>query len=242
MLSAAAAAGWWSRGWSGAPTWTGSRSARRERAPRRADRGGRRRVRAGHAGPPRRLAPPEVRGAAPPGPTRARRRLRRRHRPVPQPARRRRPRRATRSASRWPRCTAPRPPWHDVQLAVRGPAVGDVEAVFRERWDDPTPLTRNPLHRLARPDPPRRRPARPRCRPSCPTRRPRDARRAGPADLPVPRRPATRSPPTASAASRTPTTRRCGGPALIYVEDQYLWSDRGRRAVRPALRAHPTCT
>ena len=40
------------------------------------------------------------------------------------------------------------PPWHDVQLAVTGPAVGDVEAVFRERWCDPTPLTRNPVHRI----------------------------------------------------------------------------------------------
>jgi phosphatidylserine/phosphatidylglycerophosphate/cardiolipin synthase-like enzyme len=43
----------------------------------------------------------------------------------------------------------PRPPWHDVQLALRGPAVGDVETVFRERWEDPQPLSRNPLHRIA---------------------------------------------------------------------------------------------
>ena len=28
------------------------------------------------------------------------------------------------------------PPWHDVQAMVQGPAVGDVEAVFRERWAD----------------------------------------------------------------------------------------------------------
>lgn len=27
-----------------------------------------------------------------------------------------------------------RPPWHDVQAAVRGPAVADVEHTFRERW------------------------------------------------------------------------------------------------------------
>jgi phosphatidylserine/phosphatidylglycerophosphate/cardiolipin synthase-like enzyme len=39
----------------------------------------------------------------------------------------------------------PRPPWHDVQLAVRGPAVADVETVFRERWEDPTALNRNPI-------------------------------------------------------------------------------------------------
>jgi len=42
-----------------------------------------------------------------------------------------------------------RPPWHDVQLAVRGPAVADVETVFRERWDDPAPLTRNPVDRIS---------------------------------------------------------------------------------------------
>ncbi|MGI8869055.1 MAG: phospholipase D family protein [Mycobacteriales bacterium] len=41
-----------------------------------------------------------------------------------------------------------RPPWHDAQLAIRGPAVGDIEASFRERWIDPTPLTRNPFDRL----------------------------------------------------------------------------------------------
>jgi phosphatidylserine/phosphatidylglycerophosphate/cardiolipin synthase-like enzyme len=41
-----------------------------------------------------------------------------------------------------------RPPWHDIQVGIRGPAVGDVEAVFRERWEDPAPLSRNPVHRL----------------------------------------------------------------------------------------------
>ena len=39
----------------------------------------------------------------------------------------------------------PRPPWHDIQLEVRGPAVGDLAWTFRERWEDPTPLDhRNP--------------------------------------------------------------------------------------------------
>src|SRR3989440_4347544 len=43
----------------------------------------------------------------------------------------------------------PRPPWHDIQLAIRGAAVGDVEYLFREPWDDPAPVTRNPFYRLA---------------------------------------------------------------------------------------------
>jgi len=40
------------------------------------------------------------------------------------------------------------PPWHDVQVAIQGPAVHDVETVFRERWEDPGPLSRSPWRRL----------------------------------------------------------------------------------------------
>lgn len=40
------------------------------------------------------------------------------------------------------------PPWHDVQIALSGPVVHDVETVFRERWEDPNPLTRHPGYRL----------------------------------------------------------------------------------------------
>jgi phosphatidylserine/phosphatidylglycerophosphate/cardiolipin synthase-like enzyme len=39
----------------------------------------------------------------------------------------------------------PTPAWHDVQAAISGPAVHDVETVFRERWLDPTPLSQNPV-------------------------------------------------------------------------------------------------
>jgi phosphatidylserine/phosphatidylglycerophosphate/cardiolipin synthase-like enzyme len=41
------------------------------------------------------------------------------------------------------------PPWHDVQVEIRGPAVFDVETVFRERWEDPTPLSRSPIRKAA---------------------------------------------------------------------------------------------
>ncbi|MDQ3645570.1 MAG: phospholipase, partial [Actinomycetota bacterium] len=42
-----------------------------------------------------------------------------------------------------------RPAWHDAQMLVRGPAVGDLAWTFRERWEDPTPLDhRNPVRKL----------------------------------------------------------------------------------------------
>ena len=41
------------------------------------------------------------------------------------------------------------PPWHDAQVAIQGPAVHDVETVFRERWEDPTPLSQAPWRRIA---------------------------------------------------------------------------------------------
>jgi len=32
------------------------------------------------------------------------------------------------------------PPWHDVQLQVRGPVVGALDTTFRERWTARAPL------------------------------------------------------------------------------------------------------
>lgn len=132
-----------------------------------------------------------------------------------------------------------RPPWHDAQLEVHGPAVGDVEWTFRERWEDPTPLdTRNPwravLHRLARrPAEPSRLPppvARPECGPlavqvlrTYPERRrrypfaPRGERSIGRAYV--------------RAFERA---RR-----LVYLEDQYLWSFHAARCITDALRREP---
>ena len=43
----------------------------------------------------------------------------------------------------------PTPAWHDVQVALQGPAVHDVETTFRERWEDSTPLTLNPGRSLS---------------------------------------------------------------------------------------------
>jgi phosphatidylserine/phosphatidylglycerophosphate/cardiolipin synthase-like enzyme len=43
-----------------------------------------------------------------------------------------------------------RAPWHDAQAEVRGPAIADLAATFRERWNDRTPLEHrsSPVARL----------------------------------------------------------------------------------------------
>jgi len=129
-----------------------------------------------------------------------------------------------------------RPPWHDVQLAVRGPAVADIETVFRERWEDPTPVTLNPLHRLADV-----------------ARRDDDSPGALPDQWPDP-------PPAGTAAMqvlRTYPRRRPGytfapdgersiarayvkvlsrARSLVYVEDQFLWSREVADVFARALR------
>jgi phosphatidylserine/phosphatidylglycerophosphate/cardiolipin synthase-like enzyme len=133
-----------------------------------------------------------------------------------------------------------RPPWHDVQLEVRGPAVALLDAVFRERWTDPHPLDHhNPAARL------------------------RDA--IGRADLvadPLPEQPP--DPPEAGEAAvqvlRTYPSIRPGYPfaprgersvargyakalrrarRLVYLEDQYMWSPHVARLLADALRRSP---
>ncbi|MGW7332620.1 phospholipase D family protein, partial [Streptomyces sp. NPDC054840] len=134
----------------------------------------------------------------------------------------------------------PHPPWHDVQLALRGPVVGDIEAVFRERWEDPAPLSRSPLSRL----------------------RERMHREDISAD-PLPRQtpdPAPCGTHTVQLLRTYPNRLLWGYPfapdgersiargyskalgrarALIYLEDQYLWSPRVVDCFARALRRHP---
>jgi len=132
-----------------------------------------------------------------------------------------------------------RPPWHDVQLEIHGPAVGDVEATFRERWTDPAPLTRNPLHRvrdtLAREDttanvlpPPMPDPS-PAGTLAVQLLRTYPYRRRGYPFAPRGERSVARGYLKAVAAART----------LIYLEDQYLWNARVAGCFAEALRGNP---
>jgi phosphatidylserine/phosphatidylglycerophosphate/cardiolipin synthase-like enzyme len=133
------------------------------------------------------------------------------------------------------------PPWHDVQVAIRGPAVHDVETVFRERWEDPTPLSSNPLRRLVdrlrrletSPDPlPEQWP------PPPPV-----------GDLPVqllrtyPDLRHGRDYPFARGGERSVARgcRRAVGQAkrIIYLEDQYFWGEAVGHRFAKALREHP---
>jgi phosphatidylserine/phosphatidylglycerophosphate/cardiolipin synthase-like enzyme len=132
-----------------------------------------------------------------------------------------------------------RPPWHDVQLALRGPAVADVETVFRERWEDAEPLSRSPLRQAAdrlRGDdrkPGRLPPQAPAPAPSgtCSVQvlRTYPYRRHGYGFAPDGERSVARGYIKAVGRARS----------LIYLEDQYLWSAGVVAPLARALGEHP---
>ncbi len=144
----------------------------------------------------------------------------------------------------------PTPPWHDVQAAVSGPAVHDVETVFRERWEDPSPLHGSPRRRSPR-----------RWWP------PRRGDRGLPLDVPTPLPPQLPPPPAVAGGTHAVQLLRTypdlpanrdypfaqGGERsvargytkavqrarrLIYVEDQYLWGRHIARTFSDALEQH----
>ena len=132
-----------------------------------------------------------------------------------------------------------RPPWHDVQLALRGPAVADVETVFRERWQDPAALSRNPVNVLSaivhRDDlsagrlPPRLADPAPRGSMNVQLLRTYPNRRPGYPFAPQGERSVAR-------AYRKVIQR---AHSLIYVEDQYFWSTGIVSFFAEALRGDP---
>jgi len=132
----------------------------------------------------------------------------------------------------------PRPPWHDVQLRITGPAVGDVETVFRERWEDPAMPSRNPLRMLED----RLRRDEPKALEPLPEQR-ADPAPAGRHPVQLLRTYGNRTPgyPFAPKGERSIALGYCKalGRArrLVYVEDQYLWSRPVARVFAEALRA-----
>jgi phosphatidylserine/phosphatidylglycerophosphate/cardiolipin synthase-like enzyme len=136
-----------------------------------------------------------------------------------------------------PEVYGPRPPWHDVQLRIRGPAVGDVETTFRERWNDPHKLTYNPINVVC--DALRREDVTPgELPPPLPDPAPRGDQR-----VQVLRTFPARHPGYPFAPRGERSVARAYGKVvprahtLVYVEDQYFWNGEVVRCFADALRA-----
>ncbi|KRE41497.1 phospholipase D family protein [Knoellia sp. Soil729] len=137
----------------------------------------------------------------------------------------------------------PRPAWHDVHCAISGPAVADVETVFRERWEDPSPLTpalhsrlRDKLSKVR--DTPT--PLPPQNPPPPPVK---DGAHVVQLLRTYPHLRRGRAYPFAPSGERSIARahRKAVAQArdLIYVEDQYLWSSSITAAFADALAANP---
>jgi phosphatidylserine/phosphatidylglycerophosphate/cardiolipin synthase-like enzyme len=131
------------------------------------------------------------------------------------------------------------PAWHDVQVRMTGPAVRDVEDVFRERWEDPAAMSRLPWQAL--PDVWRRLDRDPS---HLPDPQP-DPPRTGTCAVQLLRTYPNRLPGYPFAPDGERSTARAYAKALrrarrlVYVEDQYLWSTSVARVFADALRAAP---
>jgi phosphatidylserine/phosphatidylglycerophosphate/cardiolipin synthase-like enzyme len=133
------------------------------------------------------------------------------------------------------------PPWHDVQLALRGPVVGALDLTFRERWNDRAPLDQHgpistAMDKIRHADlhasklPPQ----------------PPDPPPAGSLNIQTLRTYPAMRPPYSFAKLGEQSIARGYTKAikrarrLIYVEDQYLWSAEVADLFARALRANPS--
>ncbi|WP_205346955.1 phosphatase domain-containing protein [Pseudonocardia broussonetiae] len=130
----------------------------------------------------------------------------------------------------------PNPAYHDVQLMLHGPVVGEAEETFRERWTNPAALSRLPwqvvpdwFHRTDRTASPLA-PAAPAPPPdgTCAVQLLRTYPR---------RRPRYPYAPRGERSIALAYTKALGrAERLIYVEDQYLWSFDVARIFAAALQ------
>src|SRR5262249_36396324 len=134
----------------------------------------------------------------------------------------------------------PRPAWHDVQIEIEGPATHDIIATFRERWEDATPLDhrvpwRVALRKIAR------EPRQPRPLPVTDA----GAETVGHHAVQVLRTYPAKRPAFPFARRGERSIARAyvkafaQANALIYIEDQYLWSPEAANALTHALRRAP---
>ena len=130
-----------------------------------------------------------------------------------------------------------RAPWHDAMIEIRGPGICDVLETFRERWNDPTPLDRRTPYRMML-----QRAAR---MPRHPEQLPETLDPpppAGPHTIQILRTYGAKWPsyPFAPGGERTVALAYARAferaHSLIYVEDQYLWSELVAGTLADALR------
>jgi phosphatidylserine/phosphatidylglycerophosphate/cardiolipin synthase-like enzyme len=133
-----------------------------------------------------------------------------------------------------------RAPWHDAALELHGPVVGDLLRTFIERWDDPTPLDRRTPYRMLM----QRRARMPRHPRPLPEQFP-DPEPAGRHAVQVLRTYGRKRPHFPFAPQGERSVARAYEKAftrarsLIYVEDQYLWSEVVAEGIARALERSP---
>jgi phosphatidylserine/phosphatidylglycerophosphate/cardiolipin synthase-like enzyme len=135
-----------------------------------------------------------------------------------------------------------RPPWHDLQVELRGPVVEDVAFTFAERWNDSTPLDRRVpwrhlIQRLVHQRAARTEIVVPRPAP--------DRTPEGPCAMqivrtyPHRRRPFSFAPQGERSIARAYLHAFSRARRLVYLEDQYLWSYDATCALVDALWREP---
>ena len=134
-----------------------------------------------------------------------------------------------------------RPPWHDIQAEVHGPAVADLVETFRERWNDGTPLEKTGIrlgwftapaaNEVTRPDP-------------LPPYEAAPPAAGGHAVQVLRTYPAKRpsypfAPQGERSIARMYSKAIARARSFIYVEDQYFWSEEIASLFETALTRNP---